>query len=75
MTDKISPFPPSDTMTPAQALLSALQLVKAGGIEDVLIVGYASDGDLFVRSSRMSRKDALWLAEQLRRHALEDDEE
>lgn len=39
--------------------------------QDCLVVGYDSDGDLFVRSSRMDRKLALWLAEQLRLYALQ----
>lgn len=64
-------FPPTDTMTPEQALQSALQLAEHGGLQDCLVVGYDSDGDLFVRSSRMDRKLALWLAEQLRLYALQ----
>lgn len=59
-------FPPSDTMTVDQALDSA----KARGLRDVLIVGYDADGELVFRSSRISRSDALWLAEKMRIWAL-----
>ena len=48
----------------------ALAHAKAGRLQDVLIVGYDANGDLYVRSSRMDRKDALWLSEQLRKYAL-----
>ena len=66
-------FPATDTMTPQQALLSALEFANNGNLQDVLVVGYDGDGGLLVRSSRMDRKDALWLSEQLRRYALGDD--
>lgn len=59
-------------MTPQQALLSALEFANNNNLQDVLIVGYDGDGDLLVRSSRMDRKDALWLSEQLRIYALDD---
>lgn len=63
-------FPPTDTMTSEQALHSALRLVENDKLQDCLVVGYDSDGDLLVRSSRMDRKMALWFAEQLRLYAL-----
>lgn len=63
-------FPPTTTMTPQQALLSVLEFANNDNLQDVLIVGYDGAGELLVRSSRMDRKDALWLAEQLRLHAL-----
>lgn len=68
--NSVLPFPVSTTLTPEQALASALANATAGLIQDVLIVGYDEVGELFVRSSRMDRKDALWLAEQLRKYAL-----
>ncbi len=63
-------FPATDTMTPEQALLSAIEFAKNDNMQDVLVVGYDGDGELIVRSSRMDRKDALWLAEQLRKYAI-----
>lgn len=61
-------FPPTTTMTVKQALDSVNEMHEC--LTDVLIVGYDDDGDLFVRSSRMDRKDALWMAEQLKLYAL-----
>lgn len=66
-------FPATDTMTPQQALLSALEFANNNNLQDVLVVGYAGDGSLVLRSSRMDRKDALWLSEQLRKYALGDE--
>lgn len=57
-------------MTPTQALQSVM---SENPLQDVIIVGYRmpEDGDdLFVRSSRMTRQEALWLAEQLKIWAL-----
>jgi hypothetical protein len=64
-------FPATDTMTPKQALQSAMVFADNDNLQDVLIVGYDGDGYLMIRSSRMDRKDALWLAEQLRLYALD----
>lgn len=66
-------FPATTTMTPQQALLSALEFANNGNLTDVLVVGYDGDGELVIRSSRMDRKDALWMAEQLRIYALYTD--
>jgi hypothetical protein len=63
-------FPATDTMTPKQALLDALKLADNDDLQDVLVVGYDGNGDLLVRSSKMSRSDALWLSEQLRLYVL-----
>ena len=67
-------FPASTTMTPLQALLSALEFANDDNLTDVLIIGYNAKGDLIVRSSEMSRQDALWLTELLRLYALDDNE-
>ncbi len=61
-------LPASTTMTVQQALDSTKEM--AARLTDVLIVAYDDDGDLFVRSSRMDRKDALWMSEMLRLYAL-----
>lgn len=60
-------LPASSTMTVDQALDSA----KAMALVDVLVGGYDAGGDLVIRSSRMTRSDALWLAERLRMWALD----
>lgn len=65
--NKVLAFPASNTLTPEQALASASQ----EDLSDVMILGYRQDdGTLYIRSSRMSRTDALWLSEKLRDHAL-----
>ena len=62
----IHTLPPTNTYTVEQALAS----VDPGWLQDVIILGYDEGGGLFVRSSRMDRKDALWMAEMLKRWAL-----
>lgn len=59
-------LPATSTMTVEQALASAHQL----DLEHCLVVGYDRAGDLAIRSSRMSRQDALWLMDQLKHHIL-----
>jgi len=64
-------LPPSTTMTPKQALLSAMEFADADNLDDVIIVGYDADGKLLVRSSRMDIRTALWLTEKLRMYILD----
>jgi len=64
---RILNFPLSETLTVDLALKSAITASEL--LSTVLIVGYYKDGRMFVRSSRMDRKDALWLSEQLRDYA------
>jgi len=52
---------PNTTMTPAQALHSVLPAIEAG-MQDLLIIGYDVDGDLFIRSSKMTRAEAFFMA-------------
>ena len=58
----VYPFPPSSTFTVQQALASAGQLP----LTDVVIVGVSDTDTLVIRSSRMSRAEALWLIEHAR---------
>lgn len=60
-------LPASVNFTPEQALQSAMQFEN---LQDVLIVGYDADGDLLVRSSRMSRAEALFLLEKAKEWAM-----
>jgi hypothetical protein len=69
----ITSLPASTTFTPEQALLSALDLAQNDNLQDVLIVGYDQDGELLIRSSRMSRQGALWISEMLKQWALDGD--
>ena len=67
-------FPPSTTLQLVQALQSALTVAEEGMLRDVLIVGYDEDEALFVRSSKLSRADALWLCEMLRRWVVDGEQ-
>lgn len=58
-------LPASTTFTPEQALNSALD----DGLTDVLIAGYDDNGDLVVRSSRLTCAEALFLATKMARWA------
>jgi len=64
-------FPASTTMTPEQALNSMLEFTRTDNLQDVLCVGYDAEGNLIVRSSRMDRRDALWMAEMMRLWAID----
>lgn len=58
-------LPASTTFTPEQALNRALD----DGLTDVLIAGYDDNGDLVVRSSRLTCAEALFLATKMARWA------
>jgi hypothetical protein len=62
-------LPASVNYTPEQALQSAIQFDQ---LQDVLIVGYDEDGCLLVRSSKMTRADALFLLEKAKQWAMEE---
>lgn len=51
-------LPPSTTFTAQQALESAL----ADDLTDVLVIGYDKEGGLYIRSSRMTCAEALFMA-------------
>lgn len=70
MNDNVISFPATSAMTVEMALESALQLAKEGKLRSVLIAGYDTEDNLLVRSSRMDRKEALWLAKQVEDYAL-----
>jgi len=61
-------IPPSVTMTAEQALSSALVDAEEGDLTDVLIMGYR-DGNLYIRSSRLTCAEALFLANKAMRWA------
>ena len=67
MTAVVYGMPASTTFNSEQALESA----KSIDMKECLIVGYDTDGDLVVRSSRMDRKDAMWLCVMLHKYILE----
>jgi hypothetical protein len=53
---------PTTTMTAQQALASALVDAEAKHLADVLICGYDKDGDLYIRSSRLTCAEAFFMA-------------
>ena len=63
-------LPPSESMTVDQALDS----VKNSNVDQVIILGYNEDGKLFVRSSKLCRKEALWIIECARNVVLNPDD-
>jgi hypothetical protein len=49
-------------MTAQQALESALVDAEANHLKDVLICGYDVDGNLYIRSSRLTCAEAFFMA-------------
>lgn len=72
MAENVVKFEPAferTDMTPEQALASAS--TEFYNWEKVIVCGFVKEhGNLIVRTSHMSRADALWIAEHLRQHAL-----
>lgn len=64
--EKVIALPASTNYTAEQALQSALQMP----LTDVMIIGYDEDGDLFVRSSRMTRAEGLFMAEKAKQWSM-----
>lgn len=65
---KLSPEP-NTSMTPAQALYSATADAESRGMQDVLIIAYDADGELYIRSSRMTCAEAFFMANKAMRWA------
>jgi len=62
-------LPPTTTMTAEQALQSALVDAESNHLTDVLICGYTEDGVLYIRSSRLTCAEALFMANKAMRWA------
>lgn len=62
------PVAPNTSMTPVQALHSALADAE-NGMQDVLIIGYDAEGDLYIRSSAMTCAEAFFMANKAMRWA------
>jgi hypothetical protein len=54
-------------MTAEQALQSALVDAESNHLTDVLIIGYCGEGELYVRSSRLTCAESLFLANKAAR--------
>ena len=55
-------LPATNTMTAQQALESALVDAETDHLKDVLICGYTEGGVLYIRSSRLNRAQAFFIA-------------
>lgn len=60
--EKVIELPASTNYTAEQALHSALK----ADLIDVMVIGYDEDGDLFIRSSKMTRAEGLFMVEKAR---------
>lgn len=58
---QVAAQPQHDTRTPVTALLEE---ARNASIEHVLVLGWQSWGDLYIRSSNTDAKEVLWLLEQ-----------
>jgi hypothetical protein len=59
---------PTTSTTAKQALQ---EMLEDNDLTEVIIIGIDSTDDLVIRSSGMTRRDALWLIEQAKIHTLE----
>lgn len=66
MTATLFSLPASDKYNVEQALQSALQM----DLTDVIVIGYDKDGDLFIRSSRMTCAEGAFMAQKALHWAL-----
>jgi len=57
---KVTALPASTNYTAEQALQSALQI----DLTDVMIIGYDFEGELFIRSSKMTRAEGLFMVKK-----------
>ena len=64
--EKVIALRASENYTAAQALQSALQ----AELTDVMVIGYDFEGELFVRSSKMTRAEGLFMTEKARHWAM-----
>lgn len=58
--DNVIPLPARDNMTVEECL--ALVSREQGDYESVIVIAGSRAGDIVIRSSGMSRRDALWMA-------------
>ncbi len=61
-------LPASTNFRPDQALKSAMDM--GDRLSDVMVVGYDDEGVLFVRSSHMTRAEAVFMLEKAKEWAM-----
>ncbi len=64
--DNLLHLPASTKFNVEQAMASAAQV----SLNDVIVIGYDQDGSLFIRSSRMTCAEAVFLCEKAKGWAL-----
>jgi len=69
-SENVINLPASTNYTAEQALKSALDMCQNEGLCDVMVIAYDLDGELFVRSSKMTRAEGLFMVEKARWWAL-----
>ena len=62
--ENVIALPASVNYTPEQALLSMLEFCRKDNLQDVICLGYDADGDLIVRSPKMTRAEGMFMAEK-----------
>lgn len=67
MGDVVEAFGAHDNMTVQECL--ELCARKHADLQDVIVIGYDHSGELVVRSSNMSRRDANWMIDAAKMHA------
>jgi len=65
----VVPFPAAAYESVELILADAVR--DQGNIASIAILGFNHDGEHFMLSTRLTRKDALWLSEKLRAFALD----
>ena len=58
--ENVISLPASENYTAEQALQSALQME----LTDVMVIGYDFEGKLFIRSSKMTRAEGLFMVKK-----------
>lgn len=64
----IENFPTSDHLPPKELIASVLAHRQPN---DLILLGYANDGEFFANFSSMSKAQALWLLERAKKHIMD----
>lgn len=70
LVSNLTTLQPRDDLSAFGVLSHCANEARSGKLASAIVIGLSADGELLVRCSRMSRKDALWLLELAKQHAL-----
>lgn len=73
MVDRLREGLPFANKTVAETVAEVASEFEAKGIQCLLVAGFDGDGDLYVRSARLSRADANWLIDAVKDDVLHGD--